>query len=223
MPSLVLASSSPRRAALLSGAGFEFEIAPPRLAEKFDAVFTLRELTLWNAIRKGMSIAHTRSDVVVIAADTLVALGNEIIGKPSDLKEAAQILARLSGQTHEVGSAVLIYHQTSGRSAFFHEISRVRFHRLNREMIKRYVVKVNPLDKAGAYAAQGTGAEIIAKIEGSFTNVVGLPMEKTIATLAKFGIRPKRLNAWFSDSLGRQQKQRGDQLLKRAPKLELRG
>jgi septum formation protein len=191
MPSLVLASSSPRRAALLSGDGFEFEIAPPRLAEKFDAAFTLRELTLWNAVRKGMSIAQTRPDAVVIAADTLVALGNEIIGKPSDLEEATQMLQRLSGQTHEVCSAVLIYHQTSGRSSLFHAISRVRFHRLNRAMISRYLAKVNPFDKAGAYAAQGTGSEIIAKIEGSFTNVVGLPMEKTIATLAKFGIRPK--------------------------------
>ena len=163
MPSLVLASSSPRRAALLSGAGFEFEIAPPRFAEKFDAAFTLRELTLWNAIRKGMSIAQTRPDAVVIAADTLVALGNEIIGKPSDLEEATQLLRRLSDQTHEVCSAVLIYHQTSGRSSLFHDISRVCSHRLNRAMIKRYLAKVNPLDKAGAYAAQGTGAEIIAK------------------------------------------------------------
>ena len=178
---------------MLSGAGFEFEIAPPRLAEQFDAAFTLRELTVWNAVRKGMSIAQTRPDAVVIAADTLVALGNEIVGKPSDLEEATQMLQRLNGQTHEVCSAVLIYHQTSGRSAVFHEVSRVRFHRLNHAMIKRYVVKVNPLDKAGAYAAQGSGAEIIEKIEGSFTNVVGLPMEKTIAALARFGIRPEKL------------------------------
>jgi septum formation protein len=121
MPSLVLASSSPRRVALLSGVGFEFEIAPPRLAEKFDAASTLRELTLWNAIRKGMSVAQTQPDAVVIAADTLVALENEIIGKPLDLEEAAEMLRRLSGQTHEVCSAVLIYHQTSGRSALFHE------------------------------------------------------------------------------------------------------
>ena len=192
MPSLVLASSSPRRAALLSGAGFEFEIAPPRLAEKFDAGFTLRELTLWNAVRKGMSIAQTRPDAVVVAADTLVALGNEIIGKPSDLEEATQMLQRLSGQTHEVCSAVLVYHQTSGRSSLFHDISRVRFHRLNRAMIKRYVAKMDPLDKAGAYAAQASGAEIIAKIEGSFTNVVGLPMEKTTVALSKFGIRRRR-------------------------------
>jgi septum formation protein len=191
MPSLVLASSSPRRAALLAEGGFEFETVSPRVAELFDVALTLRELTLWNAIRKGMSVAQTHPDAVVLAADTLVALADEIIGKPVDLNEAAQTLRRLSGQTHEVCSAVLIYHQTSGRSAVFHDISRVRFHRLNSAMIKNYVAKVDPLDKAGAYAAQGSGAEIIAKIEGSFTNVVGLPMEKTIAALAKFGIRPR--------------------------------
>ena len=191
MPSLVLASSSPRRAALLSESGFEFDVTPPRVAEKFDAALTLRELTLWNAIRKGMSVAQTRPDAVVLAADTLVELENEIIAKPADLNEAAQMLRRLSGRTHEVCSAVLIYHQTSGRSAVFHDISCVRFHRLNRATIKKYIAKVDPLDKAGAYAAQGSGAEIIAKIEGSLTNVIGLPMEKTIAALAKFGIRPK--------------------------------
>jgi septum formation protein len=191
MPSFVLASSSPRRAALLFDSGFEFEILPPRLTEKFDVAVTLRELTLWNAIRKGMSVAQTRPDAVVLAADTLVALENEIIGKPADLNEAAQMLRRLSGRTHDVCSTVLIYHQTSGRSAVFHDISRVLFRRLNHEMIKNYLVKVNPLDKAGAYAAQGSGTEIIAKIQGSFTNVVGLPMEKTITALAKFGIRPK--------------------------------
>jgi septum formation protein len=192
MPSLVLASSSPRRAALLAEGGFEFETVSPRVAELFDVALTLRELTLWNAIRKGMSVAQTHPDAVVLAADTLVALADEIIGKPVDLNEAVQTLRRLSGQTHEVCSAVLIYHQTSGGSAVFHDISRVRFHRLNSAMIKNYVAKVEPLDKAGAYAAQGSGAEIIAKIEGSFTNVVGLPMEKTIDALSKFGIRPRK-------------------------------
>jgi len=187
----VLASSSPRRAALLSEGGFEFEIASPRVAEKFSRTLTLRELTLWNAIRKGMAIAQTRPDAVVLAADTLVALDNRIIGKPSDLSEAAGMLQRLSGRTHEVCSAVAIYLQTSGRSAAFHEISRVRFQRLSNATIENYLAKVGPLDKAGAYAAQGSGAEIIAKIDGSFTNVVGLPMEKTVAALAKFGIRPK--------------------------------
>ena len=185
----MLASSSPRRAALLSEAGFEFEIAAPRVVEKFDAALTLRELTLLNAIRKGMSIAQTRPDAVVLAADTLVALDNQIIGKPADLSEAARMLRVLSGQTHEVCSAVAIYRQTSGRSAIFQEVSRVRFHRLSDATIENYLAVVGPLDKAGAYAAQGSGAEIIAKIEGSFTNVVGLPMERTVTALAKFGVR----------------------------------
>jgi len=191
VPSLVLASSSPRRAALLSEGGFEFEIVSPRVAEKFSTTLTLRELTLWNAIRKGMAIAQTRPDEVVLAADTLVALDNRIMGKPSNWGDAAGMLQRLSGRTHEVCSAIAIYLQASGRSAVFHESSRVRFHPLSNSAIENYLAKVGPLDKAGAYAAQGSGAEIIAKIDGSFTNVVGLPMEKTVAALAKFGIRPK--------------------------------
>ncbi|HEY7000332.1 MAG TPA: Maf family protein [Candidatus Udaeobacter sp.] len=191
MPSLVLASSSPRRAALLNESGFEFEIASPRVEEKFSRTLTLCELTLWNAIRKGMSIAQMRPDAVVLAADTLVSLENQIIGKPVNLDDAVRILQRLSGRTHEVCSAVAIYQRTGGRSAVFHENSHVRFHRLSDAAIENYLAKVEPLDKAGAYAAQGSGAEIIAKIEGSFTNVVGLPMERTVAELAKFGIRPK--------------------------------
>ncbi|PYJ69236.1 MAG: hypothetical protein DME75_11475 [Verrucomicrobia bacterium] len=98
----MLASSSPRRAALLSEAGFEFETVPPCVAEKFDLDLTLRELTIWNAIRKGVSAARAHPDKIVLAADTLVALQDEIIGKPADLNEAAQILRRLSGITHEV-------------------------------------------------------------------------------------------------------------------------
>ena len=191
MPSLVLASSSPRRAALLAESGFQFEIASPDVAEKSSAILTLREVTLWNAVRKGMAVAQMRPDAVVIAADTLVALENQIIGKPADQREAAQILQRLSGRTHEVCSAVAIYQGIYGKSAFFYETSHVRFQRLSKEMIQSYLTKVNTLDKAGAYAAQGGGAEIIAKIDGSFTNVVGLPMEKTIAELAKFQVRPK--------------------------------
>jgi septum formation protein len=186
--SLVLASCSPRRAALLAEAGFEFETASPRDAEEFDLDLTLRELTMWNAIRKGVPVARAYPDKIVLAADTLVAVDYEIIGKPADLEHAAQILRRLSGRTHEVCSAVFIYRFSTGRSATFHEVSRVRFRRLSNVNIQNYFAKVNPLDKAGAYAAQGRGAEIIAKIEGSYTNVVGLPMEKTLAALAQFGI-----------------------------------
>jgi septum formation protein len=189
--SLVLASCSPRRAALLSEAGFEFESVTPRIAEKFDVDLTLRELTMWNAIRKGVPVAREYPDKIVLAADTLVSLDDEIIGKPADFEHAAQILRRLSGRTHEVCSAVFICHFAAARSTTFHEVSRVRFRRLSSATIKNYFAKVDPLDKAGAYAAQGRGAEIIAKIDGSYTNVVGLPMEKTVAALTEFGIQPK--------------------------------
>ena len=187
----MLASCSPRRAALLSEAGFEFETVSPRVAEKFHLDLTLRELTTWNAIRKGVSVARAYPDKIVLAADTLVALEGGIIGKPADLNEAAQILRRLSGRTHDVCSAVFIYRFATGRSATFHDLSRVRFRRLSAATIENYLAKVDPLDKAGAYAAQGCGAEIIAKIDGSYTNVVGLPMEKVVAALAQFRIRPK--------------------------------
>jgi septum formation protein len=176
---------------LLAEAGFEFESVSPGVAEKFDVDLTLRELTIRNAMRKGVAVARAHPDKVVLAADTLVALDDEIIGKPANLEQAAQILRRLSGRTHEVCSAVFICHFAAARSATFHDVSRVRFRRLSSAMIENYLAKVNPLDKAGAYAAQGSGAEIIAEIEGSYTNVVGLPMEKTLAALAEFGIHPK--------------------------------
>jgi len=188
---LVLASNSPRRVEMLTAAGFELEMISPRVAERFDVDLTLRELTVWNALRKGMSIACAFPETVVLGADTLVAHQGEIIGKPSNLRHARQILRRLSGQSHEVCSAVFICHLAARRSTSFQEISRVRFRRLSDTKIDNYLAKVNPLDKAGAYAAQGNGAEIIEKIEGSYTNVVGLPMEKTIPALAQFGIRPR--------------------------------
>jgi len=172
MVGLLLASDSPRRAALLAEAGFDFETVSPRIEEKFDVDLTLRELTMWNAIRKGTSVARMRPDRVVLAADTLIALEGKVIGKPADLSEAAQILRRLSGQTHEVCSAVFIYRFAAGQAATFHEFSSVRFRRLTEAKIDKYLAKVDPLDKAGAYAAQGCGAEIIAKIDGSYTNIV---------------------------------------------------
>ena len=189
--SLLLASSSPRRAELLARVGFEFEVVSPRSAERSDVDLTLRELTWLNAIRKGMPIARAHPDKVVLASDTLVALGAEIIGKPSDMEHAARILRRLSGRTHEVCSTVAIWHVAAGRSTAFQEISRVRFRRFTGPQIRNYLAKVNPLDKAGAYGAQQEGAEIIDEIEGSYTNVVGLPMEKTVAALVSFGIRPR--------------------------------
>ena len=187
---LLLASNSPRRRQLLFEAGFEFEIFAPRVAERFDTDLTLRELTMLNAMRKGTVAARTRSENVVLAADTLVAIDDHVLGKPKDKREAVAMLERLNGRVHEVCTSVFICQLARAQSNTFYEISRVYFKKLSRDKIDNYLARVNPLDKAGAYAAQGFGREIIDKIDGSYTNVVGLPMEKTIPALAELGVRP---------------------------------
>jgi len=189
-PRLVLASGSPRRRELLTEAGFEFEVIAPSVAEVADSGLTLRERTVANATRKALAVGRGRVGCLVLAADTLVELDGEVIGKPADLDHAKKILCRLSGRTHRVCSAVFICE--GSRTTVFHDISRVRFRRLSASRICDYLQQVDPLDKAGAYAAQDRSGQIIAQIEGSFTNVVGLPMEKTIVALRMFGIEPRR-------------------------------
>ena len=191
-PILLLASSSPRRAQLLSTAGFDFRIIRGNIAEKTDVHLTACELTGWNAVRKGLTMAKRHPEAVVLAADTVVALKDEIIGKPNDLSEAVRILQRLNGQTHHVCSSVFIAHLADGRAQLFCEVSKVRFRKLSESQIRTYLAKIDPLDKAGAYAAQGYGSDIIARIDGSYSNVVGLPMEQTIPALKQFGIHPSR-------------------------------
>lgn len=191
-PHFILGSGSPRRRHLLDAAGYEFEVIEPAIAELSAASFTIRELTIGNAARKALAIARSRPDAVVLAADTLVALDGEVIGKPGGLAHAKEILRRLSGRSHEVRTAVFICHLARGQAHSFQEVSRVHFRELDRRAISKYLAKIDPLDKAGAYAAQGHGAEIIVRIEGSSSNVVGLPMEQTTRVLRLFGIKPSR-------------------------------
>ena len=189
-PRLLLASASPRRRQLLADAGFEFEVVPPTVKEISSGTVTLCEATTWNALRKGLVVARTHPDEVVLAADTLVELKGTVIGKPADRTEAAHILRLLSGQTHVVASSVFIAHLRDGKSENFTVLSRVVFKKLSDRMIEEYLARIDPLDKAGAYAAQGDGRAIIARIIGSRSNVIGLPMEKTRAALARFAVRP---------------------------------
>jgi septum formation protein len=190
-PRFVLASASPRRRQLLTDAGYEFEVVVPPVEEISHGWFTIRELTVCNATRKALGVAQTSPSAVVLGADTLVGLDDEVLGKPADLKEAAQILRRLSGRSHQVWTAVCLCHSASGKWQSFHVVSRVKFRELTDRAIQDYFEKVNPLDKAGAYAAQGHGKEIIQRIEGSYSNVVGLPMEMTARILGVYGINPK--------------------------------
>jgi septum formation protein len=165
----------------------------PRVEEFSHNWVTIRELTIWNAARKAAAAASgIARDAVVLAADTLVTIDGDVLGKPLDLDDAVQMLRRLSGRSHEVWTGVRIADAAHGRTRSFHEMSRVHFRKLDERAIRNYLGKINPLDKAGAYAAQGHGTEIIERIDGSYTNVVGLPMEKTSAALRAFGITPSR-------------------------------
>jgi septum formation protein len=194
-PRLILASASSRRRQLLTDAGFAFDVVAPKVDEILSDNFTIREATCWNALRKGLTVARAHPDQVVLAADTLVALDQQIIGKPADRAEAVRILRLLSGRTHVVVSGVFIAHLRRGKSESFSVISRVVFQRLSDRMIEDYLARIDPLDKAGAYAAQGDGRAIIARIVGSRSNVIGLPLEKTRAALARFDIRRRRAYA----------------------------
>lgn len=184
----VLASNSPRRQALLRDAGYEFEVVVPAVSELVLAHLSLRELTIANATRKALAVARIYPGRIVLAADTLVAMDGEIIGKPCDLTHARTILRQLSGRTHDVVTAVCLI--GAERRISYAEISQVRFRKLTESAITEYFKVVNPIDKAGAYGAQGAGRSIIAAIKGSVTNVIGLPMGRTKKALERIGIRP---------------------------------
>ena len=190
-PRLVLASRSPRRRELLAEAGYEFDVVFPPEDELSHKWLTVRELTVWNAARKAARVCELAPDAVVLAADTLVTIDGDVLGKPVDLSDAVKILRRLAGRAHEVWTAVCVRHAASGRKEAFQEMSRVHFREVDEGAIGRYLAKIDPLDKAGAYAAQGHGTEIIQRIDGSYSNVVGLPMETTASVLLRFGIKPR--------------------------------
>ena len=175
---------------MLRADGYEFEVIAPPVEEVSHPFFTIREITAANATGKALATARRIPGGVVLGADTLVTIDGDVIGKPANLNQARRILRRLVGRSHEVWTAVFICRAQPQQGKLFHEVSRVSFREFDGEAIERYLARVNPLDKAGAYAAQGDGAEIIARIEGSLSNVIGLPMEATKRALATFGIHP---------------------------------
>jgi septum formation protein len=177
---------------LLSEAGFECEVVVPEIKEVSSSEITLREATSWNALRKGLTIARLRPNDIVLAADTMVALEGQILGKPADRAEAVRILRLLSGRAHLVTTGVFVAHLGAGQTETFCVTSRVVFKKLSDRMIEDYLARIDPLDKAGAYAAQGEGRVVIARISGSRSNVIGLPLEKTCAALERFGLRRRR-------------------------------
>ena len=180
---IYLASTSPRRKQLLKKAGLKFLILKPDYEEKGSLKAPPSKIVRIHAVKKGESCIGQVKDGIILAADTIVYFKGKIIGKPKNMKEARLILGKIQGEWHTVYTGVAILKVVSGRAVkktVFFEKTRVRLKPLTPKGIANYFKKVNPLDKAGAYAIQSSHGGIVQEIEGLFSNAVGLPVEKIL-------------------------------------------
>jgi septum formation protein len=184
LPPLILASASPRRVELLRQLHVQFRTVPSEVEEIHHDQFTAVELARLNAYRKARSVARQFPEALVLGADTLVYLGTRLFGKPADLVGARRMLHELQGRIHQVVTGVCLMHWRSRRRRVFAESTDVRFKPLSSEQIDRYLASINPFDKAGAYAIQEGGESLVEEVSGSYSNVVGLPMERLRHELA---------------------------------------
>ena len=192
-PQLILASQSPRRRYLLEQAGLTFAVIPSDFDE--DSVLSANpaEYVKTLAGAKADTVAQHYPDSWVIGADTIVTIGNAILGKPGDPREARQMLERLSGQSHFVYTGYSIVCKNKRARISDAVRTDVQFKELTGDEIDWYIQTGEPFDKAGAYAIQGMGTFLVRRIHGSYTNVVGLPVCEVIETLIKMGV--VRMNA----------------------------
>ena len=193
-PALVLASASPRRAALLRLVGLPFVRRPVRIDERLEPGEPPRQAVLRLAREKARVALAVReeTDRLVLACDTLVVRGDRVFGKPADPADARAMLESLSGGWHEVVTGIVLA-RTPAMLDARRATTAVRFARLTSDEIERYVAGREPLDKAGAWAIQGAGAWFVEEIRGSVTNVIGLPLELLRAMLADAGHPGPRL------------------------------
>ncbi len=185
---LILASASPRRAELLKQIGLDFEIIAGNVDETPPPGLSPPELVEFLAGKKAGAVAGKLDDGIIIAADTVVVWQGQIMGKPQGNDDAFAILKKLQGSHHEVYTGVAINRARSGEVLVGHEHTRVFFRAIGEEEIRRYVAGGEPLDKAGAYGAQGLGAIFMERLEGCYTNVVGLPLARLSQMLGEFGV-----------------------------------
>ncbi len=180
---LILASTSPRRADLLRESGIPFRVEKPGVEEWAASDFpevSPGDLARVNARRKAKAVAEKHPDKPVLAADTLVVCQSRILGKPADEKMAEEMLGWLSGRTHEVITATVLILPGGKKTREAVVRTRVRFRNLGIEEVRSYLRDVEVLDKAGAYALQDGGDRIVEQVEGSRSNVIGLPMETVL-------------------------------------------
>ncbi len=186
MKSILLASASPRRKALLEALGLEVTVRAANVPEL--EIGQPKHIALENAVRKRNDAGSRETgSTLVIAADTVVALGSEHFGKPKTLDEARAMIRRLSGRTHEVITAVAVADVQAKRAVEEAEITKVTFRALTDAEIDTFVNTVKPLDRAGAYTVDGPGSLLVEKYDGCYTNVLGLPMIRLDKLMRELG------------------------------------
>ena len=187
LPKIVLASSSPRRVKLLKQLGVPFDVMEPDgVHEEDDGV--PEEVVIRNAQAKADHVASKLDEGIVIGADTIVVLGDAIIGKAMNDQEATEMLVALQGRSHRVLTGLVVVDASSKRMETDVVETHVTFRSLLEEEVARYVATGEPLGKAGGYAVQGIGAVIVEEVHGCFYNVVGLPLYRLNMLLEKFGV-----------------------------------
>jgi septum formation protein len=184
---LILASRSPRRIALLQQIGFTCRVVPCDTPEIVDPALSPAENAEALAVLKAQCAAQDVSDGILLAADTIVVIDGDMLGKPADQKDAVRMLSVLSGRTHTVCTGFALLERPSGRLVSGVEETRVTFRSLPLDEIEEYVRGGSPMDKAGAYGIQDDyGAVFVTRIEGCYYNVVGLPLARVYQELRKF-------------------------------------
>ena len=174
---LILASNSPRRIVLLKSLGYHFDIVPHDIEECILGDVLPMELVQNLAFLKATDVARRVSNAIIISADTVIVHKNSILGKPKDVSDAKRILSILSDSEHDIISGVCVMEMPSRKKMLRIERTHIRMKNIKDEEIDRYILTGEPMDKAGAYAIQGEGRKFIEKIDGSYSNAVGLPLE----------------------------------------------
>jgi len=184
---LILASASPRRQELLRSAGVPLKVMPSNADERFAPGEKPERHALRLARGKAREVAEQFPERWILAADTVVVIGDRILGKPKDPKEAGKMLRLLSGQKHRVITGYCLLHSSGRKRKEGHVTTRVFFKPLTSAEIRWYIATREPFDKAGGYAIQGRGAFMVKRIVGSYTNVVGLPLCEVLEALQEVG------------------------------------
>ena len=188
MKKIILASASPRRKELLEKIGLMFEVEPSNFEEEMHPGLAPHELAQNISLQKAKAVARKHKNSVVIAADTFIVFGNQILGKPHTANEARKMLETINGKSHRVITGFSIVDTSENKTLSRSVETIIYLRKLTLAEIDAYVKSREPLDKAGGYAIQGLGAVIVKKIEGDYFNVMGLPLSALTEALKEFGI-----------------------------------